>query len=118
MQEGFLIISGSGGVQRIEGRCWICMTRTTQMIYYWVLESRRMHILSLPSCSFKPHRIMSCAGHSPQNIPLQSVTRAELILILDRSLIGPVTGMGEAFLCVVQLRLVPSLPGALYSTET
>lgn len=35
-----------------------------------------------------------------------------------RGPVHPVTGMGEAFLCVVQLRLVPSLQGSLYSKDT
>lgn len=53
----------------------------------------------------------ACHSHSLQNIPLQSVTRVKLILILDGDQLGPITGMGEAVLCVVQLLLSPSLLG-------
>lgn len=83
----------------------------------WVSESRRMNILSLPSCSFTPHRIISRAHHSLQNIPLQNARRVELILIPDGAW-SAITGLGEAFLCVVQLRVVPSLQGSLYSKDT
>lgn len=77
-----------------------------------------MNILSFPSCSFTPHRIISRAHHSLQNIPLQNAaTRVELILIPDGAW-SAVTGMGEAVLCVVQLRLVPSFQGSLYSKDT
>lgn len=87
--QGFLIGSGNGGVQRTEGSRWICVIPITQMIYYGCLNKEECISFLSPSCSFKPHRIISCAGHSPQNIPLQSVTRAELILILDGALCAP-----------------------------
>ena len=67
-----------------------------------------MSILSVPFCSFKPHRIISCACRSAEHSSAKC----------NKSRTHSRSGWAGALPCTVQLRLVPPLPDSLYSKET
>lgn len=89
------------------------MIHRTRTMYYGLLNKREWISFLSPLALLNHTQMIPCAfhSHSLQNTPLQSVTRVKLILILDGDQLGPITGMGEAVLCVVQLLLSPSLLG-------